>query len=217
MERSFPFLDIEGQTVASIDLQSERTAVVGGSFDLDAGTGNLVGVISVCTYGEDGTPAKMSFYMVCLGETSSITLYYELIPEVPSINYGSTSMNPFEERSRFYQGSAFEITKYGKIYKVDVSGQRSELAAPFSYTASGPGIITGCRLLENYAVMNNNGYVYVIDKNGNTAFSEDEYEGAPFTSYAELGHQSGLVILKNSGWTDTGHRQLWEYYNPIRS
>lgn len=175
-----------GEEIVSTTLSSELTAM-SGSLKKDAATGNVFGFVSVSTYPEEKinatgnlhyNPIKSEYYFVNISDNPKITLLGE----------ESDNMGPF------YEDSAFEIYD-DKIYVVDKSGQKTELSVPLPWSNYDA-------LLESCAVMNNNGYIYVIDKNGNIILSEDGYTKFDYTN------NRGLIVLT----TDDGYSQVIDSY-----
>lgn len=163
-----------GEEVVSAELSSESTAITEQSFEKDAGSGNVFGFITVSTLAFennnlDYSQFKNEYYFVNISENPKITL----------IDRKFADTSPFYENSAFteLENNAYtpaEDVDYG-IYIVNENGERTKFNVPFSHEL-------GHELLENCAVLNNNGYVYVADKEGNTILSEEGYTKYEFTA-----------------------------------
>lgn len=168
-----------GETVASIDLQLNEGEFVylQGSLKTDVSSGNVSGVISVTIYNESLLPVDdAKYYLVSLGDSSSIC-----------------PIEAYNGVGPFYNDSAFAMTN-DKLYILDISGNTTELSVPFKTES---GTVSDNCLLEDCAVLVNNGYVYVINKEGETILSEDGYTSVSWTSHTSSWGE-GLIELTAS-------------------
>lgn len=107
---------------------------------------------------------------------------------------------------KFYDGTAFSFGEENNLFLIDTAGNIvSELEVTFSD-------INKCYFLNDCAVLNNNGYIYVVDKNGETILSEDGYTAVEDSFVMGLKNIDGtydvidgfgnLIIPSESGITE---------------
>lgn len=161
-----------GEKIVSTALEDESCAIFAGSLKEDSGSGNAVGIVSIAAY-KNNLPVSETQYIACVNDTPSIS-----------------AIQKFDKVGPFYQDTAF-VVKDGKLFVLDASGNATELAAPFNAPSDAYLLYEGC------AVLNNNGYIYVVDKAGNTILSEDGYTDVDWTYY----RGEGLIVLTASDGT----------------
>ena len=169
------FVDSTGNEVTSAEVGAGAYGLtITGSLHMDKGSGNSTGIIT-CTPIDSGfqIAGDSSSYLVTLGTTSTITL-----------------ADNFKTVGPFYNDSAFAV-KDDKLFVLESSGDATELSAPFNAPSDAYLLYEGC------AVLNNNGYIYVVDKNGNDILSEDGYSDVDWTYY----RGEGLIVLTASDGT----------------
>lgn len=161
-----------GETVVSADLQLQEgeSPVLQGDFNVDAASGDVVGVVEFTPMKSDLSSRGTEYYLVSLGSSPSIA-----------------PIDAYDEVGPFYDGSAFAV-RDGKLYSLDASGEAAELPAPFNAQSDPYLLYEGC------AVLNNNDYIYVVDKDGNDILSEDGYASVDWT----YGRGEGLIVLASS-------------------
>lgn len=160
-----------GEEIVSTELPSAATSV-GAQLKKDLVTGNILGFATVYIYPHENVYLDPSRRKGTYGYGSTEQLHYFVnLSENPKITLLDSE---FDDTSPFYEGSAFGDID-NKIYIVNENGEKTEFKAPYSDDYY-------YELLENCAVLNNNGYVYVADKEGNTILSEDGYTKYEFTA-----------------------------------
>ncbi len=171
-----------GEEIVSTTLSSELTTISIESLKKDAATGSILGFVTVSTYPAEKANTsgnshyrsiKSEYYVVNISENPKITLLDR------ELWLSSSHTSPF------YENSAFSEDKDYNVYIVNGDGEITEFNAPYSNKL-------GHKLLENCAVLNNNGYVYVTDKEGNTILSEEGYTKYQFTAN---NRSDGLIAL----------------------
>ena len=178
-----------GNTVISTNIGAERLALGKTDLQVDQATGEMNGVISIYAFAEDYQSAEEIFYLVQLGNAPALN-YYDTLT-----SYGETI---YADLGPFYNGVAYEISNEAQLNLLAIDGTRTELNVPFSYTeysiGSGSvhlsGIETKSELLEGCAIMENNGYIYVINQKGETILSDSGYVSMEHTASS-----NGLCVL----------------------
>lgn len=165
-----------GEELTSVDIGYDTNYVMlSGEWYADAANGNTVCYFSCQPFDEDlrtlTALAEPVYYLAVLNETSASIIQVE----------------EYEDVGPFYNGSAFAV-KDGRLFVLDTSGNAAELSVLFNAPSD------AYFLYEDCAVLNNNGYIYVVDKEGNDILSENGYTEIDWTYY----RGEGLIALTAS-------------------
>lgn len=168
-----------GKELTSVDLGYNADYVLlSGEWYDDAANGNTVCYFYCQPFDENVKTltalADPVYYLAVLNETSS------------SIN----QVDKYEDVGPFYNGSAFAVQD-DRLFALDTSGNAAELSAPFHASSD------AYFLYEDCAILNNNGYIYAVDKNGNEILSENGYTDVDWT----YDRGEGLIVLTASDGT----------------
>lgn len=178
-----------GETLVTQDLNTQLGTPVLLDFEVsrDLSTGTVHALVLISYYQNDKF-TENQFFRFSLGDTvqsfdqASLSLAVNVLSG--SAKYG---MGPY------YNGTAFAMTEDERLIVVDEAGSVvRELTVPFSDPAQ-------CRLLGDCAVLNNNGYVYVIDKEGNTIANPDGYTGVLDKGILCLRTAEGMLECVDAG------------------
>lgn len=197
-----------GEEVISIELQLPegiladlRVYDVIEGIKTDVANGDVTGAFYVRAVKDNDFVQEGELYLVSNVSAQDAELYLVSLGSAPSI---SPMEEDYKEIGPFYGNSAFAITADDKICALDAAGNAVELSAPF--TPSSPTESPHYFLYEGCAILDNNGYIYIVNKDGDTILSEDGYtEMAGTSSYSYLG---GLIVLTASD----GSTQLIDTY-----
>ncbi len=191
-------LSIEGSPVFATD--------DGLFYDIKTGTPGAR--IIITSYVDNSPSYKYDYYYFTFGDKVRCFNLADLgiVPRGNDTNVPTFGVGPF------YDGTAFAIAEDDRLLVIDMAGTIvSELKVPFSNG-------NDCYFFGDCAVLNNNGYIYVINKSGETIVSDEGYsdvlDGGHYMalktaegSYDVVDRFGNIIISSESNITDFEQRQ----------